>query len=537
MSTQGSHSDRIIIFDTSLRDGEQAPGFGMSTSQKIRLAHSLAALKVDVMEAGFPAASPGDFEAVKTIASEVKGPIVAALARCNGGDLAAAARALEGAERRRIHTFIATSPIHREFKLKMSRDEVIEAAVKGVKTARLLCSDVEFSAEDAFRTEPEFLIEVFSAVIEAGATTLNVPDTVGYATPQEIKALFCRLKREIKGVDQVVLSAHCHDDLGMAVANSLAAVEAGARQVECTVNGVGERAGNAALEEIVMAIRTRHEKYRLESGVDCTRLYGTSRLFASLTGQAVPRNKAVVGENAFAHESGIHQHGMLAKRETYEIMLPEDVGFPRSNLVLGKHSGRHALRERLKRIGFAPEEAEMDRIFSAFKRLADRKQEVYDSDLEALALGHDPEAQRPWTLNGLQIHSATGVDAVPIASVALEHEDGHTVREAAVGDGPVDAAFCAIARVVGISGSVVDYQVRSVSAGTDAQGQADVRVKANGESFHGRGVSTDIIEASALAYLDAMNRAARRFSRVDAAGVEAAGEGARIKPTSVEAVA
>lgn len=520
MSTVGSKPDRLIIFDTSLRDGEQAPGFGMSTSQKIRLAHALAALKVDVMEAGFPAASPGDFEAVKTIANEVDGPVIAALARCNAGDLAASGRALEGAKRRRIHTFIATSPIHREYKLKMNRDQVIEAAVKGVKTARSLCEDVEFSAEDALRTEPEYLIEVFTAVIEAGATTLNVPDTVGYSTPQEIKALFIRLKREVPGIDNVILSAHCHDDLGMAVANSMAAVEAGARQVECTINGVGERAGNAALEEVVMAVRTRSEKYRMETGIQCDRLYGTSRLFASLTGQAVPRNKAVVGENAFAHESGIHQHGMLAKRETYEIMVPEDVGFPRSNLVLGKHSGRHALRERLKRIGYQPNEAEMDRIFGAFKRLADRKQEVYDSDLEALVLGHDPDAQRPWTLGGLQIHSATGVDAVPIASVALAHEDGHTVREAAVGDGPVDAAFCAIARVVGIAGTVVDYQVRSVSAGTDAQGQADVRVKANGETFHGRGVSTDIIEASALAYLDAMNRAARAVAR--AANVEQA---------------
>ncbi|MEZ5441907.1 MAG: 2-isopropylmalate synthase [Lysobacterales bacterium] len=513
MSTQTPPQDRLIIFDTSLRDGEQAPGFGMSTHQKIRLAHGLAQLKVDVIEAGFPAASPGDFEAVKTIANEIQGPTVAALARCNAGDLAAAARALEVNANRRIHTFIATSPIHREHKLKMTAAQVIEAAVRGVQTARSFCDDVEFSAEDALRTEPEYLIEVFQAVIEAGATTLNVPDTVGYATPQEIKALFTRLKKEVRGIDKVILSAHCHNDLGLAVANSLAAVEAGARQVECTINGVGERAGNAALEEIVMAVRTRSEKYRLQSGVDTQRLYATSRLFSSLTGQPVPRNKAVVGENAFAHESGIHQHGVIARRETYEIMAPEDVGFPRSNLVLGKHSGRHALRERLKRLGLEPEEAEMDRIFSAFKRLADRKQEVYDSDLEALAMGHDPEAQRPWNLIGLQIHSATGADAVPIASVVLMHEDGRNEREAAVGDGPVDAAFRAIARVVGIDGVVVDYQVRSVSAGTDAQGQADVRIKAQGESFHGRGVSTDVIEASALAYLDAINRAARRFQR------------------------
>lgn len=513
MSKQAHDPDQLIIFDTSLRDGEQAPGFGMSTHQKIRLAHGLAQLKVDVIEAGFPAASPGDFEAVKTIAHEIHGPTIAALARCNGGDLAAAARALESNPNRRIHTFIATSPIHREYKLKMSRTQVIEAAVKGVRTARALCQEVEFSAEDALRTEPEYLIEVFEAVIEAGATTLNVPDTVGYATPQEIKALFSRLRREVRGIEGVILSAHCHNDLGLAVANSLAAIEAGARQVECTINGVGERAGNAALEEVVMAIRTRAEKYRLSCGVDSTRLYATSRLFSGLTGQAVPRNKAVVGENAFAHESGIHQHGVIARRETYEIMAPEDVGFPRSNLVLGKHSGRHALRERLKRLGLEPVEAEMDRIFSAFKRLADRKQEVYDSDLEALAMGHDPEAQRPWTLVGLQIHSATGTDSVPIASVALQHEDGRNVREAAVGDGPVDAAFRAIARVVGIDGEVVDYQVRSVSAGTDAQGQADVRVQAQGESFHGRGVSTDVIEASAMAYLDAINRAARRFER------------------------
>ena len=503
--------ERIRVFDTTLRDGEQAPGFSMSRAQKLRMAHSLAELGVDVIEAGFPQASDGDFESVRAIAEEIRGPTICGLARAQFGDIEAVARATEKAQHARIHIFLATSPIHRRHKLNMSREQVLETGIAAVRRARELCDDVEFSAEDAIRTEPEFLIQALSAMIEAGATTVNVPDTVGYTTPDEIGALFARLKREVKGIDRVVLSAHCHNDLGLGVANSLAALAAGARQVECTISGIGERAGNAALEEIVMALRTRADRFNLETGIRTPLLYPTTRLLADLVGSIIPRNKAVVGDNAFAHESGIHQHGMLKHRETYEIMRPEDVGFSRTQLVLGKHSGRHALRERLSNLGHEPDDAQLDEIFVRFKTLADKKREVFDSDLDALALGQDPDAVGPWRLENL--HATTHLGGGASASVKLKHEDGRLSGEAAIGDGPVHAVLRAMERAAGSNLDIADFQVRSLSFGADAQGRATLVVRHDGRELRGRGVSTDIVEATALAALEVINRVERLTSQ------------------------
>ncbi|EQD44899.1 2-isopropylmalate synthase, partial [mine drainage metagenome] len=379
--------ERVLIFDTTLRDGEQAPGCSMTRAQKLRMARVLEELGVDIIEAGFPAASEVDAAAVAAVAGAMRRARIGALARCQEGDIVTAARALEAAAQARIHLFLATSPIHREHKLHMSKAQVLDTAVAAVRRACALCGDVEFSAEDALRTEPEFLIEVFTAVIAAGARTINVPDTVGYTTPAEIAALFARLRREVVGIERAVLSTHCHDDLGMGVANSLAAIEAGARQVECTLNGIGERAGNAALEEVVMALRTRADRYALDTGIDSTRLYAASRALSGTIGLEVARNKAIVGDNAFAHEAGIHQHGMLANRATYEIMRPEDVGFPHTRLVLGRHSGRHALRERIRSLDLSIDDARFETVFTEFKTLAESKREVLDADVEALVLG------------------------------------------------------------------------------------------------------------------------------------------------------
>jgi 2-isopropylmalate synthase len=499
--------DRVRVFDTTLRDGEQAPGFSMSRVQKLRMAHALAELGVDIIEAGFPQASDGDFDSVRAIATEVRGPTICGLARAQLADIEAVARATEPAQHARIHIFLATSPIHRRHKLNMSREQVLDAGTKAVRRARELCDDVEFSAEDAIRTEPEFLIEALSVMIEAGATTINVPDTVGYTTPDEIGALFARLKREVRGIENVVLSAHCHNDLGLGVANSLAALAAGARQVECTIGGIGERAGNAALEEIVMALRTRADRFGLDTGIHTPLLYPTSRLLANLVGTTVPRNKAVTGDNAFAHESGIHQHGMLKNRETYEIMRPEDVGFSRTQLVLGKHSGRHALRERLANLGHELEDAQLDEVFTRFKTLADKKREVFDSDLDALALGQDPEALGPWRLEHL--HASTHLGGSASASVKLKHEDGRLSAEAAIGDGPVHAVLRAIERASGAKLDIADFQVRSLSFGADAQGRATLDVRHEGRELRGRGTSTDIVEAAALAALEVVNRIER----------------------------
>jgi 2-isopropylmalate synthase len=504
--------NRVRIFDTTLRDGEQAPGFSMTAGQKLRMARMLADLGVDIIEAGFAASSPGDFDSVETVAREVKGPTICALARCVEGDVREAGRALKNAGRSRIHVFIATSPVHREFKLQMSKDQVVEAAARAVLLARELADEVEFSTEDAIRTERDFLSQVVREAVGAGATTINIPDTVGYTTPTEIEALFRSLRAEI-GDDGIVLSAHCHDDLGLAVANSLAAVQGGARQIECAINGIGERAGNCSLEEVVMALKVRADHFGLDTGVDSSRLYGASRLLATLTGQPVPRNKAIVGRNAFVHEAGIHQHGVLKNRETYEIMKPEDVGVSRDNLVLGKHSGRAAISERARRLGFELGENQLQSVFVAFKKLADTKKEVFDSDLEALILGETSGSAGPWRIAGLHSGTGYGAESAPYASIELVHDNGERFREAGEGDGPIDALFAAIDKITGVPLKLEDFVVRSVSGGEDALGEADVHVWHENRRYHGRGVNTDIVAAGAAAYLDVVNRILRQRAR------------------------
>ncbi len=502
------HDERVIIFDTTLRDGEQAPGCSMTLHEKLRVATALRDLKVDVIEAGFAAASPGDFDAVRAIAEQIQGPVICSLARCHPEDVARAAAAVKPAGKSRIHVFVATSEIHRTLKLQMAKEEIIRRAVESVKLAREHCDDVEFSAEDASRTEPAYLAEVVQAVIEAGARTINIPDTVGYTVPDEFTALFSYLKKHVPDIHKAVLSVHCHDDLGMAVANSLAAVRGGARQIECTINGIGERAGNCSLEEVVMALRTRADFFRIGTDIDTTRLYPTSRLVASITGMHVPRNKAIVGENAFAHEAGIHQHGMLKDSSTYEIMKPETVGISRSNLVLGKHSGRHAFRERIQQLGFTLNDANLNRAFEEFKKLADRKKDLFDGDLEAIIMNAGEVPPGPWRLDELRISAGTG--AIAGAAVQVTHAERGTVKEAAVGDGPVEAAFRALERAVGFEMQLKKFEVRSVTMGEDAQGEVTVTVEYNGSSYRGHGVSTDIVEAGALAYLEVINRVARR---------------------------
>ena len=522
-----SAPEHVRIFDTTLRDGEQAPGFSMDFDQKLRMAKALAELGVDIIEAGFPAASEGDFRSVESIAREVRSSTVCGLARATEGDIRAVARAIAPAERGRIHTFIATSPIHREHKLGMDRGEVLRRAVEAVHLARELCEDVEFSAEDALRTEPDFLVEICAAAIEAGASTINIPDTVGYATPEDIHRVFDHLIRSVPGAQDVVFSAHCHDDLGMAVANSLAAVRAGARQVECAINGIGERAGNCAAEEIVMALKTRADFYGIDSRVNTRRLYAVSRLLAGVTGHGVPRNKAVVGENAFAHESGIHQDGVLKNVTTYEIMRPEDVGVPKSQLVLGKHSGRHAFSKRVEELlGHRPEQARLDEAFKAFKTLADRKKIVTNSDIEGLVLGREMGTDSPWRLVSLQVSTAAGEAPMATAAVWLAHEDGRERQEAAIGNGPLDAAFNAIKAATRMRAQLIDFSVRSIGAGADAQGWADVRLEMDEISVHGSGVDTDIVIAGAAAYLDALNRLARE-AKPSSTTTRAAGEEAR----------
>ncbi|HXQ63587.1 MAG TPA: 2-isopropylmalate synthase [Steroidobacteraceae bacterium] len=498
--------NRVIIFDTTLRDGEQSPGCSMTPPEKLRIAKALADLGVDVIEAGFPAASRGDWESVQAIAREVKGPVICGLARCNRDDIEKAFGAIKDAPHHRIHVFLATSAIHREHKLNMAKHEILKAAVEGVQFARSLAADIEFSPEDASRTEPEFLAEVVQAAIEAGATTINVPDTVGYTTPQEFAELFAHLKRAVRGLDKAVLSVHCHDDLGMAVANSLSAALAGARQIECTINGIGERAGNCSLEEVVMALQTRQSFYGLSTGIHTTRLYPTARLVATITGMPIPRNKAIVGENAFAHESGIHQHGMLKHHSTYEIMRPHDVGFSRTNLVLGKHSGRHAFRERVRELGFELAEDELNRVFEEFKALADKKKELFDGDIEALVLRGGDQGAGPWSIGSLWTSAISGSAASAV--VRLEHRDGRRIEQGATGDGPIDAAFKAIEAATGIAVKLGKFEVRSVTEGEDAQGEAIVYVEHNQRSYRGSSISTNIIESSARAYLEVINRIA-----------------------------
>jgi 2-isopropylmalate synthase len=498
-----SNADRVMIFDTTLRDGEQAPGCSMTQPEKLRVAKALADLGVDVIEAGFPAASPGDWESVHSVAREVEGPIVCGLARCTRDDIEKAARALRPAPKHRIHVFLATSAIHRQYKLNMAKEEIIRSAVEGVKIAREYCEDVEFSPEDASRTELEFLAQVVEAVIDAGATTVNIPDTVGYTVPHEFAELFRYLRKNVSNIDRARLSVHCHDDLGMAVANSLMAVVAGARQIECTINGIGERAGNCSLEEVVMALRTRETFFNARTHIQSQKLYPASRLVSSITGMPIPRNKAIVGENAFAHESGIHQHGMLKHASTYEIMRPQDVGLSRSALVLGKHSGRHALRERIKELGFDIDEAEFARVFEEFKALADKKKELFDGDIEALVLKAEGQDQGPWSLESLS--TASGLQNAT-ATVSLRHQDGRCIERSSSGDGPVDAAFKAIEDITGINPSLQKFELRSLSEGEDAQGEAIVYVNFQDRSYRGSSATTDIVESATRAFLEVINR-------------------------------
>ena len=496
--------NRVLIFDTTLRDGEQSPGCSMTQPEKLRVAKALAELGVDVIEVGFPIASRGDWEAVNLVAREVRGPIVAGLARCNREDIDSAWGALKDAARPRIHVFLATSAIHREYKLNMAKEQIVQTAVEGVRFARSLCADVEFSPEDASRTELEFLAQVVEAAIDAGATTINVPDTVGYTVPEEFYDVFAYLRRHVRNIDKAVLSVHCHNDLGMAVANSLAAVRAGARQIECTINGIGERAGNCSLEEVAMAIRTRENVLGVHTGIHTTRLFPACRLVSQISGMPIPRNKAIVGDNAFAHEAGIHQHGMLKHHSTYEIMRPQDVGLSRTNLVLGKHSGRHAFRERVKELGFDVSDGELTQRFEEFKALADKKKELFDGDIEALIMRSGNEAAGPWSLQSL---SVTTHDNQPArATIKLAHTDGRVVAEDQVAAGPVDAVVKAIDHATGIHVHVRTFDVRSVTVGEDAQGEAVLTVEHNGRSYRGSGISTNIIESAARAYLEVINR-------------------------------
>ena len=498
--------EKITIFDTTLRDGEQSPGCSMNTAEKLEVARALVELGVDVIEAGFPIASPGDFEAVREIARQFGDrTVICGLARCLQEDVDRAWEALKDAQQARIHVFLATSAIHREFKLKMAKEEIVRQTVEMVKRAVDYCPNVEFSPEDASRTELDFLCEVVEKAIDSGATTVNIPDTVGYATPAQYRHVFEYLKKNVPNIGKAVMSAHCHDDLGLGVANSLAAIEGGARQVECTINGIGERAGNAALEEIVMALKTRGDFYGCDTAINTTRLYPTSHLVSNITGMKIQRNKAIVGQNAFAHEAGIHQHGVLQERTTYEIMKPESVGFVGTNLVLGKHSGRHAFRDRVKSLGHELDEVTFQAVFDDFIALADKKKEIYDSDIVALIEDRLGATQEKWTL--VSFHTSAGSGAIPTATLELQCDGAETFRDAATGDGPIDAVFRAMERILGITTKLEDYQVRSVSSGKDALGEVSVEVVSGGRKFHGKGVSTDIIEASARAYLKALNKA------------------------------
>lgn len=495
----------IKIFDTTLRDGEQTPGVNLNIQEKLEIARQLVKMGVDVIEAGFPIASPGDFEAVKAVAQQVKGATIAGLCRAVEKDIDRAWEAVQYAERPRIHTFIATSDIHLKYKLKMTEEEVLQRAIAMVRYAKKYCEDIEFSAEDASRTRPEFLYRVMEEAIRAGATVINIPDTVGYSTPLEFGRLIRGVRENVANVDKADISVHCHNDLGLAVANTLAALENGATQLECTVNGLGERAGNAAIEEIVMGLDTRKDFYGVFHNIDSTQIYRTSKLVSSLTGVLVQPNKAIVGANAFAHESGIHQHGILSEKSTYEIMTPESIGLAQNRMVLGKHSGRHAFEDRLKEMGYTSLTSdEINRAFEQFKNLADKKKVVLDRDIEALVGVEVAEVPEIFELESFQINS--GNRLISTSTVSVKRND-KVITEAATGDGPVDAAFNAMERAVGSSFELEDYGLRAVTEGKDALGEVTVRITKNGQLFVGRGVSTDIIEASVRAYLNAINRA------------------------------
>lgn len=503
--------NRIFIFDTTLRDGEQSPGASLNIYEKLEIAHQLAKLNVDVIEAGFPISSPAQFEAVKIISSEVD-KTIAGLARANEKDIDSAYKALLPAKSKRIHTFASTSDFHILGKfshekygrsLSDKRVTILKMTYDSVKYAKSLCDDVEFSAEDAGRTDLNYLAEIVQTAIEAGANVVNIPDTTGYTLPNEFGNKIAQLKKLVINIDKAIISVHCHNDLGLAVANSLSAIENGARQIECTINGIGERAGNASLEEIVMAIKVRNDLLKYSTDIETKEIYNSSKLVSGFTGIIVQRNKAIVGENAFAHESGIHQDGMLKDRNTYEIMTPELVGYPRTKIVLGRHSGRHGLKVRLKELGYNLSEDKLNEVYDAFTELADKKKEVFDEDLRVIMGDSVTHKNEHYELNYLQISS--GSNSIPTAVVRIKKDD-EIKEESSIGDGPVDAVFNAIERALGIKQQIESYNVRSVTSGRQALGEVLVRIRSNSISFTGRGISTDIIEASAKAYLNALNK-------------------------------
>jgi len=498
-------SDKVIIFDTTLRDGEQSPGASLNIREKVKIAHQLAKLGVDVIEAGFPITSVGDFEAVQEVCLQVQGPVIAGLARARKEDIERAGEAIKPAERSRIHTFIATSDIHLRHKLGKTHEEVLQAAAGAVKLARNFTDDVEFSAEDATRSDRDYLCRVIETAINAGATTINIPDTVGYTTPFEFGELIGYIRNTVPNIDRAILSVHCHNDLGLAVSNSLAAVKSGARQVECTINGLGERAGNASLEEVVMSLATRKDFFNLATSINTREIHQSSRLVSSLTGIHVQWNKAIVGRNAFAHESGIHQDGVLKEKTTYEIMTPESIGLTTSRLVLGKHSGRHALKDRLRTLGFSLDDKEVDRIFVIFKDLADKKKEIFDDDL--IAIVEDEIYSRvPETWSLESIHVSCGSDEAPHADVRLKKGD-KMIQENASGDGPVDAVCRAICKIVDLEPEMIDFSVSAVTGGKDAVGEVSLKINIGDRIMVGKSASTDIVVSSAKAYLQAINRA------------------------------
>ncbi|OGN99833.1 MAG: 2-isopropylmalate synthase [Chloroflexi bacterium RBG_13_52_14] len=496
--------DKVIIFDTTLRDGEQSAGAALNIDEKLEIARQLERLRIDVIEAGFPIASPGDLEAVRRIAKEIRGPVICALAHANADAIDAAWQAVKDAERTRIHVFLSSSEIHISHQLKKSKEQILETASKMVARAKGYLNDVEFSPMDATRTDPSFLYQILEATIAAGATTVNIPDTVGYTIPREFCALIEGIVKNVPNIKKAVISVHCHNDLGLAVANSLAVLDCGVRQIECTINGIGERAGNASMEEIVMALRTRKDLFKYTTDIDTTQIHKTSRLVSDLTGMSVQPNKAIVGANAFRHESGIHQDGMLKERTTYEIMDPRDIGLTGTTLTLGKLSGRHAFKARLQDLGYNLSDEEFARSFTAFKELADKKKEISDRDIEALVAEELRTFSETYHLEHVQV--SCGDHLVPTASVKLVGPDGRVIADASLGTGPVDAVYKAINRLVGVPNNLIEFSVKSVTAGIDAMGEVTIRIESGGKTYTGRGAATDIIVASAKAYMNALNR-------------------------------
>jgi 2-isopropylmalate synthase len=496
-------SELVKIFDTTLRDGEQSPGATMNIAEKVRIAEQLEKLNVDIIEAGFPISSEGDFEAVKAISRVIKHSEVAALARANPKDIDRAWEAVKGAKYPQLHTFISTSDIHLKHQLKKSKQEVIHIAARSVARAKRYTSNVEFSAMDATRSDVEFLIAVCQAAIQAGATTINIPDTVGYAVPFEFGELIRTLRQRVQGIEKVILSTHCHNDLGLAVANSIAAIQNGARQVECTINGIGERAGNASLEEIVMALRTRKDLFQFHTRINPKHIFTTSRLISKITGMVVQPNKAIVGANAFAHESGIHQDGILKEKLTYEIMTPESVGIPKTSLILGKLSGRHAFRERLRDLGYRLSEIDLERAFARFKQLADKKREIFDEDIESIVVEEILRMPRRFKL--VYINVVAGNVTVPTATVQME-VDGQLLQEAGFGDGPVDATFKTIKKITRTKSNLLQFAINAITSGTEAQGEVTVKLEEKGNTVIGQGADTDVIVASAKSYINALNK-------------------------------